>query len=301
MAQIAVDADAILGGDHEVAGGRALLFRAVLGIGADVDDFLGIALVVDQAVALVEQIVQVAEDGAEVFAGGDGAPSADGVEADGDRAFGQQRRRFVADDRVGMVDAEDEEADAVGCGLAVFAGAAGGGELVCADDVLGAEVARAEAVAAAIDVGHFVERDRGQAFGGRMSCSLDCLGERGADVAAERVVAGEGFVGALEDDDVLLALERFDDGRLGEGANDVDVDGADFDAAGLAQVVDGGFDVFRGGAEGDEDGFGVVGLVLARSGRSSGRSGRRSPCRRLRGTPESARRSCCGAPRCRCM
>jgi hypothetical protein len=91
---------------------------------------------------------------------------------------------------------------------------------------------------------------------------LDGLRERGADVAAQRVVAGERFVGALEDDDVLLALERGDDGGLREGANDVDVDGADADAAGLAQVVDGGFDVFSGRAERDEDGVGVVGLVL---------------------------------------
>ena len=47
VAQVAVDADALLGGDHEVAGGRALFLRAVLGIGADVDDFLGIAELVD--------------------------------------------------------------------------------------------------------------------------------------------------------------------------------------------------------------------------------------------------------------
>ena len=57
MAKVAVDADAVFGGNHEVAGGGALLFRTVLGVGADVDDFLGIALVVDEAVALVEQIV----------------------------------------------------------------------------------------------------------------------------------------------------------------------------------------------------------------------------------------------------
>ena len=43
VAQIAVDADAVFGGDHEVAGGRALFLRAVFGVGADVDDFLGIA------------------------------------------------------------------------------------------------------------------------------------------------------------------------------------------------------------------------------------------------------------------
>ena len=152
VAQIAVDANTVFGGDHEVAGGRALLFRTVLGVGADVDDFLGIALVVDEAVALVEQIVEIAEDGAEILAGGDGAPSADGVEADGYRAFGEQGRHFVADHGVRMIDAENEEADAVGCGLAVFAGAARGGEFVCADDVLGAEVARAKAVAAGVDM-----------------------------------------------------------------------------------------------------------------------------------------------------
>ena len=146
--------------------------------------------------------------------------------------------------------------------LAVLAGAAGGGELVGADDVLGAEVARAEAVGAGENVRHFVHGQRGQAFLRGMAFVLNGLGERGADVAAERVVAGERFVGALEDDDVLLALERGDDGGFGEGTDHVDVDGADGDAAGLAQVVDGGFDVFSGRAEGDEDGVGVVGLVF---------------------------------------
>ena len=149
VAQVAVDADALLGGDHEVAGRRALLFRTVLGIGADVDDFLGIAVLVDQAVAFKEQVVEIADDGAEVLAGGDSAPAADGVEADSDCAVGQQGRHFLADDGVGMVDAKNEEAVPVGSGLAVLAGAAGGGEFVSADDVLGAEVARAEAVGAA--------------------------------------------------------------------------------------------------------------------------------------------------------
>ena len=57
--------------------------------------------------------------------------------------------------------------------------------------------------------------------------STERLRQRGADVAAEGVVAGERFVGALEDDDVLLALEGFDDGRFGEGTDHVDVQGAD--------------------------------------------------------------------------
>jgi len=41
------------------------------------------------------------------------------------------------------------------------------------------------------------------------------------------------------------------------------VDGADCNAAGLTQVVDGGFDILGCRAERDEDGVGVVGLVLA--------------------------------------
>jgi len=60
------------------------------------DDFLGVAVVVLEAVAVIEEVVQVADDGAEVFAGGDGAASADGVEANGDCAFGEQRGGFIA-------------------------------------------------------------------------------------------------------------------------------------------------------------------------------------------------------------
>ena len=76
--------------------------------------------------------------------------------------------------------------------LAVLAGAARGGELVGADDVLGAEVARAEAVAAAEDAAAL----RSSVIAGRPSAAgrpavVNGLRERGADVAAERVVAGQ--------------------------------------------------------------------------------------------------------------
>ena len=92
---------------------------------------------------------------------------------------------------------------------------------------------------------------------------MNGLGKRGADVAAQRIVAGHGLVGALQNDDVLLALERVNDGGLREGANDIDVDGADACAASLAQIIDRGLDIFSGRAERDEDRFGVVGLVFA--------------------------------------
>ena len=52
-----------------------------------------------------------------------------------------------------------------GRGLAVLAGAAGGGEFEGADDVLGAEVAGAEAVGAADDAGNFFKGDVRNPFG----------------------------------------------------------------------------------------------------------------------------------------
>ena len=90
VAQVAVHADSFRRGDHEVRGRRAFLFRAVFRIGADVNDFLGIAKFVHDFVAFVEQIVQVAKDRAKIFSGRDGAPPSDGMEAHGNRALGQQ-------------------------------------------------------------------------------------------------------------------------------------------------------------------------------------------------------------------
>ena len=93
------------------------------------------------------------------------------------------------------------------------AGAAGGRELVCSDDVLGAEVAGAEAVGAAEDARDFGQLDL---RAGRQYPARPC-DERGADVAAQRVVGAQRFVGALQDDDVLLAAQRLNDGGLREG------------------------------------------------------------------------------------
>ena len=105
------------------------------------NDFLGVAQIVFEAVALIDQIVQVAEDGAQVLAGCDGAPAPNRMEADRNGALGQERRGLSAQNRVWMVDAEDEEENAVGGGLAILAGATGSGKLKCANDVLGTEVA----------------------------------------------------------------------------------------------------------------------------------------------------------------
>ncbi len=149
------------------------------------DDFLGVAKLVFEAVALINQIVQVAQNRAQVLAGGDGAPAANRVETHRHRALGQQRRRFVAKDAVGVVDAQNEERHAVGSRLAIGAGAASGGEFVCADNMLGAEVARAETIAAAVELWYFRQRNRGQPLD-----RLNSLGEGGANIAAQRIVAG---------------------------------------------------------------------------------------------------------------
>ena len=258
VAQVAVDANAFLGRDHEVAGRRALLLRAVLGIGADVNHFLGIAQRVHFVVALVEQIVEVAENRAEIFAGGNRAPAADGMEAHGDCALGQQRRRFVGDDAIGVVDAENDKVRAIGRGLAVFARPAGGHVLECADDVLGAEVARTEAVAAAEEARHFGKLYLGQAVG-----SLHCFRKRGADVAAEGIVAGQRLVGAFEDDDVLLALESVDERSLREGANHVHVNRTYTRLARFPQIIDRGLDVLGCRSKRNKHGVRVGSFVLA--------------------------------------
>ena len=91
------------------------------------DHFLGIAKAIRQSVALIKQIVEVADDGAKVLARGDGAPSADGVQAHRNRAFRQQRGGFIANNRVWMVDAENNKSSAIGgclAGLAVATAAA---------------------------------------------------------------------------------------------------------------------------------------------------------------------------------
>ena len=257
VTQIAVDADPLWRGDHEICGRRAFLFRPVFRVRADVDDFLRVAEFVDELVALVEEIVEVADDRAEVLAGRDRAPAADRVEAHRDRVLGQERRCVARLHLVRVIDAEDHEGDAVRRTLAVLARALTGDELVRADRVLGTKVARSQAVDAGEQARHPIRRQRRDA-----RLALHRLVQRGADVAAHRVVAGHRLVGALEDDDVLLARERLHDRRLRERTDDVEMDRSDRRARSRPQIVDAGFDVLRRRSERDKHGVRVLGLVL---------------------------------------
>ena len=133
-----------------------------------------------------------------------------------------------------MVDAEHDEVHAVRGRLAVLARAARSGKLVRANNVLGTEVARAQAVGAANKCAALRPWPvTGQTFRRRVAFILNRLRQRGANVAAQRIVAGQRFVGPLQDDDVLLALERGHNRRLREGPNHVHVDRADRHAARL--------------------------------------------------------------------
>ena len=93
---------------------RAFLLRAVLRIGHDEQFFLQPAVRVMFGVALLDEVAEFTDDFAEVLAGGDHAPAADGMEPHGDGAVGQQRRRFLADDGIRMVNAQGEIGLAVG-------------------------------------------------------------------------------------------------------------------------------------------------------------------------------------------
>ena len=114
-----------------------------------------------------------------------------------------------------MVDAEVKKGDSGGGGLAVFAGAVFGDKSVGADDVFGTKIAGTHAVAAGKVAWHLVLFDDGQALAVGEAGMDVSLGERGANFTSEWVVAGERFVGALDDDDGFLALEGVDDGGKG--------------------------------------------------------------------------------------
>ena len=257
VTQVAVHPDALRCGDHEVGGRRALLLGSVLGIRADVDDFLRVAEFVHDLVAVVEQVVQVADDRAEVLAGRDRAPPADRMETHRDISLRQQGGRFVRLHFVGMIDPEHEEGHSIRRALAVLALALADGEFVRANRVLGAEISRPQAVHAAEQPWHLLRGDARQAV-----LALQRFVQRHPDVLAHRVVARERLVGALEDDDVLLPGERLDDGGFREGAEDVRVNRPHLDAARLAHVVDRRLDVLRRRTQRHEHRVRILRLVL---------------------------------------
>ena len=118
-----------------------------------------------------------------------------------------------------MIDAEHHERRAVRRALSILAGARAGCELVRADRVLRPEVARAQPVDAREQPRHLVGRDCRQP-----GIALQRLVERGANIAPHRVIAGHRLVGPLQDDDVLLACQRFHDRRFREGTEDIQMD-----------------------------------------------------------------------------
>ena len=160
-----------------------------------------------------------------------------------------------------MIDAEHEISLAVGGAFAVLAAGLAGGELISAEGMFGAEIARADAISAAENARRLLRASM-PAMRRRISCASLRLAERDADVAGQRIVAGDAFVGAFEDDDVLFAAQRVDDRRFGERTNHVDVNRADLGIALFAQIIARGFDVVRRATERDENRVRIVALIL---------------------------------------
>ena len=251
--QLAVDPHRTRGRDEIVVGRRAFFLRAVFRVGIDEETFL--------AAFLFEHLTELADDLAEVFPGSDHAPAADGMEAGRDGSLGQKRGRVARDHGVGMVDAEGEIVDAIAGFFAIGPGGGTGGEFVGTEGVFGSKIAGTDPVAAVEKAGHLFGRNRAHAVVGAF-VSFGGFGQSDADVAPERVVAGESFVGPLDDDDLFFPAQGFDHGSLGKWTQHVDVDGADFGVPLIAQIIAGFLDVFRGTTERDKHGVGVIAFIL---------------------------------------
>ncbi|MCG3162481.1 MAG: hypothetical protein JMDDDDMK_03736 [Acidobacteria bacterium] len=241
VAQIAIHAHPRRRRNQEILSRRAFFLGAVFRISADVDDLFGIAEFVRHAIAFVNKVVEIADDRAEVFARSDRAPAANGMEAHGDGAFGQQRRRVIRLHLVRMIYAQNHKRRAVLRPLAVLARARARGELIRANDVLRPKIARPQA----IDAG---EKSR-RALDGEArqpGLVLQSLIQSRANIAAHGIVARHRFVGSFQNDDVLLSGQRLHNRRFRERTDHIKVQRADLCASPFAQVINSGFDVFSG-------------------------------------------------------
>ncbi len=258
--QFAVHADPLWGHRQVIIGRRAFLFGAVFGVGHDEEFFLQPPLFIILGLLMGNQVAKFADNRAKVLASGDHPPPADGMEADRDRLVRQQRRCVFRNHRIRVIDTKDEEGHAVRRALAVFAAGLTGGKLVSAQRVLRPKVARPDAVSASEQTGRLLCRQSRQAAAEFMG--LQRLAQRDANVTRERIVPRQALVGALDDDDVLFALQRPDDCSLGEGPHDVDVNGPDLGIALFAQVIAGLLDVLSRAAQRNENRVGVLGFVF---------------------------------------
>ena len=128
-------------------------------------------------------------------------------------------------------------------------------------NVLRTEVAATDAVGTSKNQRHFIGCDRWQ--DPSMLVCFHRFAESGTNVASQRIVCGQTFVSALENNHLLLAFERLDHGCLGKGSNDIDVDGAHLGVFGRTQVIDGFFDIFGCTTERDKHCVCILGFVGA--------------------------------------
>jgi hypothetical protein len=260
---LAVDADRLGRRREVIRRGLALLLRAVLGVGLDVE------------------AQEVEQRHGQVLTGGDGAPAPDGVEPHGDAVGRHQvrvlraphgqlpdvgiglfdgllvhlllwRDRFVAQE----VDGQVEQALARAVGQHVLHGP---------DDPLGLQVAAAKAEGPGVKGRNIGQLPIGLQLGvGRVLGILAVFrtaADRRTDLAHDRQVHGQRLVQPLEHRAALLALDDPSDQVGGKRAKHDQVDDPDPEPAFFAQVVHHGLGAGDQAALAHDEVFGVVGPV----------------------------------------
>src|SRR5690606_8082048 len=107
----------------------------------------------------VQEIIEVANNRAQVLARSNGTPATNRVKADRNRAFRQQGWCFIGLHFVWMIHTQDHEGGTVGGAPSIFARASTSSELICANGVLRTKIARPQAVHAGKQARHLVRRD----------------------------------------------------------------------------------------------------------------------------------------------
>src|SRR4051794_33451836 len=102
-----------------------------------------------------------------------------------------------------MIDSQREISFSIRCALAVLAPSLANSKLIGTESVLGAEVARTDAVRSSEQTGRFL-RTKGWEISA-IFVNLVRFAQGHPDIACQRVVPGQSFISSLQNDDILLA------------------------------------------------------------------------------------------------
>src|SRR5215471_8404186 len=120
-----------------------------------------------------------------------------------------------------MIHAQYEIGLAVSRALSILPAGLADGKLVRPKGVFRPKIARADAIGATENPRRLLESEGWD--GAAVLLGFESFAQRDADIAGERVVSGQAFVGTFYNDDLFLSAQGIDDRCLGKGAQDVDM------------------------------------------------------------------------------